>query len=309
VSAGWVAGSVRSRLLARRRVGREGVRSIAGASSPAEAIELLARTPYGHDVDATMSAADARHAIARTALWHLRILAGWLTPQGADTVRTLAGWFEIANIEAHLAGLSGSPDGMRFELGALGVVWSRVRAATSPDEVRAILVSSSWGDPGGESAPEMAVGLRLSWARRLYEGVPVAAEWAAGYAAITVAAELAAFHRTLTGPASSQAVRVLGGGWKDAGWSEPVEVAARLPGTARWVLDGIEDWTQLWLAEGAWRRRVEDDALRLVARSGTGPDVVVGAAALLLVDAWLARAALEAAAWGDVGREVLDASV
>ena len=309
MSARWVAGSVRSRLLARRRLGREGARAIAGASSPAEAIGLLARTPYGHDVDATMSPSDARHAITRTALWHLRILAGWLTPQGADTVRTLAGWFEIANIEAHLAGLSGSSDERRFELGALGVAWSRVRMATSAREVRAILVSSSWGDPGGESGPEMAVGLRLSWARRIYEGVPVAAEWAAGYAALTLATELVAFRRTLTGPATSQAVRVLGGGWKEASWSEPVEVATRLPGTARWVLDGIDNWTQLWLAEGAWRRRVEDDALRLVVRSGTGADIVAAAAALMLVDAWLACAALEAVAWGDVGREVLDASV
>ncbi len=310
MSAGWVAGSVRARLLTRRRLGRDGIRSLAEAASPAEVVRLLAATPYGHDVDETMSPSTARHAIAETSLWHLRVLAGWLTPQGAETVRLVAGWYEIADIEALLADLSGPPSGSHpsasyFELGALGVAWPRLRGAMSPSQVRAILTSSPWGDPGGATPTEIAVGLRLSWARRLHEGVHAAEVWAAGDAALTLAREALVFGRSLTASATVEAVRVLGRAWQQESWATPDELASLLPREARWVLEGVDDPTQLWLAEVAWQRRIEDDALRLVASGRPGPDVVAAASVLMLVDAWRVRAALEAVAWGDVGREVL----
>ncbi|MGZ4717601.1 MAG: hypothetical protein ACXWCB_13010 [Acidimicrobiales bacterium] len=310
MSAGWVAGGVRARLLTRRRLGRDGIRSLAEAGSAGELVRLLAASPYGHDVDETMDLAAARHAVARTSLWHLRVLAGWLTPHGAETVRLVAGWYEIADIEAHVAELSGSPSrshaaASSFELGALAVAWPRVRAATSPSQVRAILASSPWGDPGGTTAAEIAVGLRFSWARRLRDGVRVAEAWAAGDAALTLARETLVFGRSLTTPATAEAVRVLGRAWSREPWATPDELASLLPREARWALEGIDDPAQLWLAEVAWQRRVEDEALRLVASAQPGPDVVAAAAMLLLVDAWRVRAALEAVAWGGIGREVL----
>ena len=39
----------------------------------------------------------AQRAIAETALWHVRVLAGWMPPRGIELVRILAAWFELAN--------------------------------------------------------------------------------------------------------------------------------------------------------------------------------------------------------------------
>ncbi len=50
VSVKWVAGSVRARALAHRRLGRGGVRALATSGSLAAAVESLAGSPYGRDV-------------------------------------------------------------------------------------------------------------------------------------------------------------------------------------------------------------------------------------------------------------------
>ena len=46
MSAGWVAGSVRARALARRRIGAGQARRIAACGSLGEALAMLAATPY-----------------------------------------------------------------------------------------------------------------------------------------------------------------------------------------------------------------------------------------------------------------------
>jgi hypothetical protein len=52
---------------------------------------------------------------------------------------------------------------------------------------------------------------------------------------------------------------------------------------------------------------VERDGVALLHQSGFGPDVPLGAAAVLAADAWRLRAALELAARGGAGSEVFDA--
>jgi len=55
------------------------------------------------------------------------------------------------------------------------------------------------------------------------------------------------------------------------------------------------------------RAGVEADGLALLSRPRPGPEVVLGAIAVLSVDAWRVRAALAAAAAGAGSSEVLDA--
>ena len=106
---GWVAGSVRARLLANRRLGRAGARAVAAAGSLPGAVGLVAASPYGRDVKSEMGLLEAERGVRATTLWHLRVLAGWLPPGGSDVVRVLAGGHEIANVEAHVDELAGGP--------------------------------------------------------------------------------------------------------------------------------------------------------------------------------------------------------
>ena len=102
-----------------------------------------------------------------------------------------------------------------------------------------------------------------------------------------------------------RATALVGPGWITAGSLDALR--AGLPMAARWAIDDLTDIAQLWLWEVRWWRRVRAEARALWARHAFGPDRVVGAAALLAADAWLVIGALETAARGPVGSEVLDA--
>ncbi len=78
MSGGWVAGSVRARALARRRLGADAARELAACGSLAEALQALAATPYGRESQPGLTLAEAQHGIAAAILWDLRVLAGWL---------------------------------------------------------------------------------------------------------------------------------------------------------------------------------------------------------------------------------------
>ena len=56
-----------------------------------------------------------------------------------------------------------------------------------------------------------------------------------------------------------------------------------------------------WRAEARWRRRVEEDGLRLLRTSGLDRGAVLGAVTVLACDAWRVQAALEIAARGGSG--------
>lgn len=125
MSAGWVAGSVRARALAQRRVGRAGARRIAASGSLDSALRELTGTGYGGNAHPGLEVAEAQHGVAATVLWNLRVLAGWLPRDGVAMLRTLAAWFELANVDEMLA-VRGGP---AFDPGALATAWPRLRAA------------------------------------------------------------------------------------------------------------------------------------------------------------------------------------
>ena len=320
MSAGWAAGSVRARAIARRRIGATEARRIAACGSLDEGLARLAaayrRTggvPHGlpGDLEAGPQALSAaQHAVAASVLWDLRVLAGWLPQGGTALMRTLAGWYEIANVTELLAELAGSGSAETFSLGALGTAWGRARRSGSLAEVRATLAASAWKDPGGETAQALAVGLRARWAQRVADLGDPARSWAASGLALLVAGErfgvggpgrLAAEHPVLR----SVAAALLGPAAASAATLD--DLAGRLPRRLAWVLEGVHSPADLWRAEIAWWQRTEQDGHRLLAGPGFDQRPVVGAAVVLAADARRIGAALEIAARGGGLLEVFDA--
>jgi hypothetical protein len=291
--------------MARRRLGSAGARALASTPSLAEAVALLAASPYGPLVRTESSMAGAQRAVAATLLWNLRVLAGWLPAAGVEQLRRLAGWFEISNVDEHVAALSGQPADPPYRLGALATAWPRLAATASLGDLRAALAASPWGDPGGATPRHIQLGMRLSWAARVAARVPPARAWAMGAAALLVARERLARHAELPERATAVAAGLLGHRWRTA--DTPAGLVAALPAQARWALAPVTDPADLWSAEVAWWRRLRTDGARLLGTSGLGPVPMVGAAALLAADAWLVRAALAVAAHRPPELEVFDA--
>jgi len=305
MSAGWVAGSVRARALARRRLGSEGARRIARAGSLRAALEALTSTPYGRDIRPGQSLAGVQHAVASTLLWHLRVLAGWLPRGGAGMLRTLTGWFEIANTDELLDGLTGGVPGPTFQLGALATTWPRLQTAGSVAELRAALASSPWRDPGGQEPRTIRLGMRVSWAARVASLPCPAPSWAAAAAALMVAGEMFAAGRELPDFTRAQLPGLLGSAALQAQTFD--DLARRLPARARWVLPTGAVQGGLWQAEARWWARVERDGFTLLASSGFAREPVLGAVAVLTADAWRLRAALEMATRGGQQLDAYDA--
>ena len=178
--------------------------------SLAQGQRILVDSPYRHGVRVGQTLAEAEHALAATVLWHLRVLAGWQPRVGASALRLLAGWFEIANISGHARAVSGAAVEPSFQLGALGMAWSRLRTTSSLAELRRVLTQSLWGDPGGDSPSDIALGVQLAWAFRVATGVPEAGDWACGGAAVLVARRLLLEGRPLAHAAQATAERILG---------------------------------------------------------------------------------------------------
>ncbi|GAB2862063.1 hypothetical protein [Lentzea nigeriaca] len=297
MSAAWVAGGVRAQALLRRRSGALGAREVAGCVSLADAQRLLDTGPYQRYVRVGQSLEQTEHAVAATLLWHLRVLAGWQPRAGAELVRLLAGWFEVANVLEHVRSLAGESSGELYRLGTLATAWPRLAATTSLVGLRHALAASPWGDPGAHDPWRIACGVQLGWAARVAGGVPQAAAWAAGAAALLVARVRFLLGRpvpdsALLGPESP---------------GDLTAFAGALPGEAAWALADVRDPADLWRAEERWWTRVENDAHTLLRGPGFGPEPVVGCVALLALDARRVRAALELAARGGRPVEVFDA--
>jgi len=304
MSVSWTAAAVRAKALARRRLGGAGARRLAASPSLDEALHRLAGTPYGHDVRVGQDLAQAQHAVRSTLLWHLRVLAGWQPRAGVEMLRALAAWFEVANVDEHLRALGGHPTEPSYHLGTLATAWPRLRGSASVADLRATLAASAWGDPGAETAHQIGLAMRLSWADRVAR-LPDAAEWAAGAVALLLARETADRDWAPTDPQVVTLTALLG----------PAAVAARtlptllaaLPGSARWALAEVGPAQDLWRAEAAWWRRVDADARHLLRSARLDDRPVLGSAAALGVDAWRTCAALELAARGGDPLEVFDA--
>ena len=305
MNPGWVAGSVRARLLLGHRVGPETARELARSGSLQHALEVLAATPYARHVPEGRRLEDAQRAVAASVALSCRVLAAWLPRDAAVGIRAMASWFELANIEDRIAYLAGGELRPPFELGVLSSVWEAAAAAGSLDELRRLLGRSAWGDPGSDEPEDLQRWLRLAWARRVTRQAPAAAAWAAGALALLLAAEMFVAGRFF----DPQLARRLGLGeaWHDA--TSVAELRERLPAQAAWALAGVEEPSELWRAELAWWRHVGRDAEAMTRTRLDDPGVVVAAVALLAIDATRVNAALAVAARSGAAPalEVLDA--
>lgn len=303
MSASWVAGSIRGRLMLEHRIGPLAAREIAEQESWTAATGLLAGTLYA-DARPAATLEQAEREIAATLALQIRVLAAWLPREGAALLRVLAAWFELANIEDRLAYLAGGELWPPVPLGVLASAWDGVAQAQDAAEMRRILAATSWGEPGGERPAEIALALRFGWARRVALEVPEASAWAAGAAAVVLASEL-----FLAGsePAPTSVPRILGADWPGAG-SLP-DLCRRLPQVAAWPLAGIEAADELWRAQLRWWRQVGLDARAMLGSGWQGRGVIVGVVALLALDAARVGVALALAAGAAAppAREVLDA--
>ena len=306
MSARSVGAVVRARAAASRRVGAGQVPSLAAGPTLEEALTRLASGPYGAGARPGQHLDRAQHEVAATFLWNLRVLAGWTGPDGARVLRLLAGWAEIANVDALLRRFAGEPDVVPpYRLGSLASAWPQLARATDRAGLRRELATSVWGDPGGEDDHAITLVLRLAWAARVRAGVPAAAAWAAGAAALVLAADLAAGPGPRTPTATAAVERALGRGAAAA--TTLPELGAALPRPARWALADVAAVEDLWRAEAGWWLRVERDARAMTASSRFDLTPVLGVVALLAVDAWRVRAALELADRGGAEAEALHA--
>ncbi|MFB8181940.1 hypothetical protein ACFC8N_39140 [Streptomyces sp. NPDC055966] len=309
MSAGWVAGAVRAKALVGRYPGAAGAREIAACHTLDDALRSLAATPYARYSRTAVGLPEAQHTVTATLLWHLRVLAGWLPRGGARLLVPLAAGFEIANVSSQLPALNGyraeAPE--PYRLGALETAWRILERAGTPAELRAALASSPWGDPGGDTSWALVTGMRMAAARRTAVAVPPARRWAQGRAALLTARELFVHQRSLPGPARRDAARLLGA--RAATAASYQQFRERLPAAAGWVLADVPEPAALWKAEARWWRTMGADGAAMLRDGRYGPRVVVGAVAVLSVDAWLVRAALESAVRGGRLGEAFDALV
>lgn len=303
VGIAWAAGAVKGHALGRRRVGAVACADLARRGSLDEGLAALQSGPYGHDLATRMTLPEAQWAVGATPLWHMRVLAGWLPPAGGDLVRVLAGWWEVRNVENHLAGMTGAARFVPYDLGRLDTAWDRLRTTQSPAALRRELARSRWLDPGDDAPGAIVSWLHLSWADRVAEQVDAAQSLAGGWAALAAA-------RTLGSTAGvrddwpGHDVRVLGPEWRRAG--DVGDLASRLPRASRWVLQDVADTTQLWRAELHWWRRLAAQGGQWLQERRSGGDVVAGVFSVLLADAHCVAGALELAARGGAGRGVVD---
>ncbi|WP_427007706.1 hypothetical protein [Pseudarthrobacter sp. H2] len=305
MNADWVAASVRARSMAQRRVGAGASRAMASQPTLDRALSLLQESSYAERLSGAPGLAAAERALQETVLWQLRVLAGWLPAPGTALARAAAGIFEIENVMALARQLAGGANGPEpYRLGALATAWPRLRSAGSSEQLATILRATAWGDVGAAGLGPLRDALTVVWARRLADVAPPARPWCGAVCVLTAARIL-----TVDGVAPSEPVLhllrpVLGRSWEGA--TSIAGFSSALPPSLRTVVVGIASPKELWRAEARMCAAVEQDGFRLLRGSMPGPDVVLGAIAVLSIDAWRVRAALTAAAAGAGSSEVLD---
>jgi hypothetical protein len=300
MNASWVAGAVRARQLARHRLGSQGEQELAACRDLDEALAMLAGTAYEEALRAGRDLEAVQHAVADQALWHLRILAGWVPAGGIRAVQALAAWFEIANVEETVFAISSNESiPPPYQMGRLSLARRGVHRAASLVEVRRALTRTRWGDPGGDRADALLFGVRLAWGELLRRVIRQRRDWGLGLTALVLAQD-----RFLPGARHPvpRHVAGLGSGWRDA--TDVESFVAALPARAAWALADVRDATDLWEAEETWWRRVVADGYDLLRHGRLGQGTVVGAAAVIVADARFTRTALDRAYRG--GTEAVD---
>lgn len=308
MTAGWVAGTVRARALLTCAIGAVATRRLAERPTLAAAAADLTGTAYQRLLPENASPIQAERAVEDTALWNLRVLAGWLPPGGAAVLRVAAADFEIRNVADRLRALAGEPVADPYRLGALGTAWSRACTSTSLSELRAAIGASSWGRSDADTPADLVADLRLSGAVRLAALHTATRPWGVAAAALAVARQHFLIARPLTAAARARAAHLLGAAAVEADDWNTFSTLLPKP-TAGWVMDGIGGPAQLWVAEERWWVRVESDAQALAHAPGFGMEPALGCAVVLLADARAVRGALSAAARGGLGRQGGDRDV
>ena len=258
MSAGWVAGSVRGRLLTRRRLGTAGAREVARTGSSDAAVAALAGSSYGRDVHAGMSVGrrragrSGRCACGICGCWRDGCRLGPATPCGCSPAGS--SWSTSATGSLRWpASRVVEP----YVLGALAVAGPGWR----PRRPRMRFGRRSPGRPGATQGRRSGLTRRSPWRRGGRAGWPTPypgrRTWAAGAAALVVPGSSPpaspARRRRRRSPAATRA---------GVGEPQPMSRAWRrgCQPRRRWVLDGMDGPDDLWRAEGRWWRRVDDDA-------------------------------------------------
>jgi hypothetical protein len=291
--------------MAKRRVGAGASRELAARPTLDGALSLLAESSYAERLAGKSDLGAAERAIHETVLWQLRVLAGWLPASGTALARGAAGAFEIENIMAlanQLAGGEKAPE--PYHLGALATAWLRVQSARSNEELATMLSATAWGEVGAAGMGALRDALTVTWMRRLAAVAPAARPW---YGAVCVL--MAARILAVDSVASPEMVRrllqpVIGRSWEST--KSIAEFTSALPPSLRTAVRDIASPEELWRAEARVHATVERDGFQLLRGPMPGPDVVLGAIAVLFTDGWRVRAALTAAAAGAGSSEVLD---
>lgn len=306
MKADWVAASVRARSMAQRRVGAGASRAVAAEPTLGQAVSLLQDSSYAERLRGAAGLAAAERALQETVLWQLRVLGGWLPASGTALARAAAGAFEIENVMALAHQLAGGPRAPEpYQLGALATAWPRIRQAGSAGELAGILAETAWGADVGAAGPgALRDALTVAWLRRIAAVAPPARPWCGAACALVAARILTVDAVAPTAPVVHLLRPVLGRAWENATTID--EFTSALPPSLRRVLAGVAAPTELWRAEARLHAVVEKSGFQLLRGSMPGPDVVLGALAVLSTDAWRVRAALTAAAAGAGSSEVLD---
>lgn len=308
----WIAASVRARSLAHGRLGPGGVHAVLTAPDRERGLQVAAASLYHDLVDladpadladladlatARRDPAAVEHQIGDALLWRLRVLAGWLPPGGTGVLRSIAAYFERENIlrrarALHNIAAEETDEAGDYVLGGLASSWAAASRARDDAALRSALAASPWGDPVDVDPVTLADTLTLAAWRRLVAVAPITRPWARD-AAVLLAARLKVIeHGTPTDRQRALAAPLIGREWASA--TDLDELRASLAPSARTSVDGVDGPDELWRAESALVARIDDGAVRMLRVARPGPDVVLAAAATLMVDGWRLRAALTA---------------
>lgn len=305
MKADWVAASMRARSMAQRRAGAGTARAVAAQPTVDDALSLLRDSSYAQRLAGATDLGAAERAIRESVLWQLRVLAGWLPASGTALARAAAGTFEIENIMALALQLDGGPRAPEpYDLGSLATAWPRLRSAGSSKELAEILHASTWGKVDASDQGPLRDSLTVAWALRLASTAPAARPWC-GAACVLIAARGLDVDGVAPAQPLLRSLRpVLGHSWETADGIEAF--ASALPPSLKSVFRDVGSPQDLWRAEARACATVEKDGFGLLRGHLPGPEVVLGAIAVLAMDAWRIRVALAAAAAGAGSSEVLD---
>ena len=273
MSGDWIAGSVRARALA-ARADQNVAAAVAASPGLGAAIAMLRATGWVRDIDAQTPLLTAERRVASSLLWRLRVLAGWLPSEGVEMIRACASWFEIRNVEDRIVYLAGGRAEAPFDLGRLGIISRSLQSTGSAGDIRRLLSTSAWGDPGAEDAYSVRIWMRHRWHRRVRDVHPKLRIWA------DAAAWLLVVRERLAGRAGAELLAS----------TRPV-----LPSHWQWVTATSWSGTDLWSAEERWWAQLREEGALLLHSPVASSKPVVGALAILTAAAHEFASALESA--------------